>query len=77
MKAVDRAGNEKECSTINQHTIEVPGLTQSNITFEYSPSGWYSYKVVRISHTAGENYIIQYSFQVLSSRGSPKEYCII
>lgn len=74
MKAVDRAGNEKECSTINQHTIEVPGLTQSNITFEYSPSGWYSYKVVRISHTAGENYIIQYSLGDPLDESTWKEY---
>ena len=63
MKAVDRAGNEKEASKLLEVTLEaVPDLVkESNVNFTYIPSEWTSSSVeVQIS-TTEIGYTLQYS----------------
>lgn len=62
MKAVDEAGNETETNTISKTTGTVPGLTQNDTTFSYSPSTPTSGNVlVTITTTVGAGYTLQYS----------------
>ena len=57
----DGAGNTKT-GTVSVKTDLVPGLTDSNTTFAYSPSGYTNGNVeVTITTTAGRGYTLQYA----------------
>lgn len=68
MKAVDKAGNEKETEGKTQQVSEVPvggtGTTGSNIEFSYSTTNWTNKPVdVTIKNNTGGPYSIEYSLK--------------